>query len=158
MNETDPYDLRGMEPKAAREYLFAHATTLGLLEKKLEGKAALLEKWRERQSLALNAGRPELAAEAERQVSAGQAEMDALNAEAEALRAGIEKMKRQIPGLDARERRVDPDLLLAELRELSGQDPEGTDAEFGKLEKDSEAADALAELKKKLAEGDIPKA
>jgi hypothetical protein len=158
MNETDPYDLRGMAPGAAREYLFAHATDLGLLEKKLAEKAAAVGTWRERQRLAQDAGRGELMAAAESQVSAGLAELDALKAEAEALRAGVEKMKRQIPGLNARERSVDPDLLLAELQGLSGQDPEGPDAEFGKLKKESEAEEALAKLKKNLAEGDIPKA
>jgi hypothetical protein len=78
-----------------------------------------------------------------------------LAAEAAGLRESIERMRRQLPGLAARQRSIDPDLLEQEMLIALGRNPGdeaavGLERKMAGLEKTAGAADALAALKAKM--------
>jgi phage shock protein A len=148
-----------------QEYAFSLVTQIKLNEKLLAECEADAEKWRKRAALARNSGGNEtrgsgtaeaLAAEAEARAAASQSKAAALQAENAELRAEAEKALRALLGLAARERSVDPDLLLQELLIAAGHNPGeeqelGRERKFAELEKDAAADAALAELKAKMA-------
>lgn len=152
MDQIDPKadNLRGMNAAEAKEYIFQYVTTLKLTEKKFEEVTGALTKWRGRVELARSRGEEALAQEAEREVHKFEAEGDALTGEIRELTGEITRLRRQIPGLAARERSVDPDLLeqelLMALGHTLGEGDEGrkTAGEFEKLNADR-ALDALKE-------------
>jgi phage shock protein A len=155
MNLTDT-DLSGLSFDAAKEYLLAHITQLKLNEKhagELEAEAAV---WQERAALALDRDDAALAAEAEERAGALLNKVSVLRMESGELRAGIERMKHQLPS-SAAARSVDPDLLLEELLMAAGRDPGGADLEkkFAALEKEAAAGAALDELKARMAGGGL---
>jgi phage shock protein A len=138
----------------SREYIFALITTLKLTEKEicsLENEAA---KWKNRTALARSRGIADLLAEAEREAERINTKLAALKEEERSLRDNIETMRRQLPGLAARERSIDPDLLEQELLMALGRDEKESeiDRAFEKLEKESAADAALEALKDKMKE------
>jgi capsule polysaccharide export protein KpsE/RkpR len=137
-----------MDGDAARDYIRNYITTLKLTEKKLETLDRDLAKWKGRLDLARSRGEAALAAAAEQEAARIEAERAALAAEAAALRSQIEAMVRQLPGIAARERSVDPDLLEQELLIALGRSPGDeaalkAEAEFKRLD----VEEALAALK-----------
>jgi hypothetical protein len=118
-----PDDLSGMSAAAAKEYVFQHITALKLTEKARDGCLADLDKWEKRAELARSRGAPDLAAEAEKEAGRVRAKAEGLLAEIADLGAKIEKMRRGLPALAARERTVDPDLLEQELLIALGKNP-----------------------------------
>ncbi|MDR1352065.1 MAG: chromosome partitioning protein [Treponema sp.] len=119
-------DLRGMSPADAKEYIFHFITALKLAEKDRAGLEAELEKWRKREELARSRGAEDLAGEARQETERIRAKVDLLSAEEAGLKAQIETMRKQLPGLAARERSVDPDLLEQELNIALGKDLAGS--------------------------------
>ncbi len=154
-----PDDLRGMDTAAAKEYLVAHLATLKLTEKKLAELDAELAKWKGRVDLARSKGEEDLAAQAESEAARVDLDRQRIAAEAEELRSQIESMRHQLPGLAARERSVDPDLLEQELLIATGRMPgEGddqaaaadTERKFSSIERNLSADAALEALKAKM--------
>jgi phage shock protein A len=148
-----PEDLRGMDRAAARDYIRGYLTTLKLTEKKREALEGELSKWRGRAALAQSRGEAALAAAAEREAARLEGEFSALAGEEAALRSQIEAMVRQLPGIAARERRIDQDLLEQELLILLGRSPGADLGAAQKIEADFErldAEDALQALKAKM--------
>ena len=136
----------------AKEYIHALITTIKLTEKEI---CSLLEeeaKWKNRMELARSKGADDLLAEAEKEAGKINAKLAALRGEAQSHRDSVESLRRQLPGLAARERSIDADLLEQELLMALGQTEEeaGTDRAFRKLEKESSADEALAALKSKM--------
>jgi phage shock protein A len=153
-----PWDISGMNAAEAREYIFHHITTLKLTEKKIRELDGELARWQGRAELARSKGAADLAAEAERQAEAIGAKRSGLEEENAGLRAGIDRMRAQIPALAARERSIDPDLLEQELLIAAGYNPgdEGTaatDRQFRDLEKEDDAEEALRALKARMGNG-----
>ncbi|MDR1412163.1 MAG: chromosome partitioning protein [Spirochaetaceae bacterium] len=149
-------DLRGMSPADAKEYIFHFITALKLAEKNRAGLEAEKEKWRKREELARNKGAEDLAGEARREKDRIQGKVDSLSAEEAEIKARIETMRKQLPGLAARERSVDPDLLEQELnivlgKDLAGGGPAGPglDGQFESMNADA----ALEALKAKMGPG-----
>jgi phage shock protein A len=128
----------------AKEYIFQYATTLKLSEKRRGELTGELEKWLSRVTLARSGGKEDLAQAAQGQADKLQAELDALAGEITELKARIQRMRDQLPGLAARERSVDPDLLEQELRIALGEDLAGDDK--ANLDRRFEAAEAEAAL------------
>ena len=154
--EQGPEQLSGMDPQNAKAYIAAHIATLNLTEKKRAELEADLAKWMGRIELARSKGAEDLALEAEKVAEGVRSEVVKLQAEEAELRSQIDAMKRQLPGLHARERTVDPDLLEQELLMATGRLPGDeaiaeTDRNLAKLEKESKAEAALSALKAKLA-------
>ncbi|MDR2257855.1 MAG: chromosome partitioning protein, partial [Treponema sp.] len=82
-----------------------------------------------------------------------------LEGEAAELKGQIERMRKQLPLLAARERSVDPDLLEQELLMAAGylpgdEEKAETERRFREIEKTSAADAALGELKEKMAKTD----
>ena len=170
MIEQDPTNLAGMSAAAAKEYILGFITTLKLTEKEihsLEGEAA---RWKGRLDLARTAEEPrpsasaagsrgagDLLAEAEREAERINTRLAALREEERSLKSQIDAMRRQLPGLSARERSIDPDLLEQEMLMALGQTGEeaATERSFRELEKNAAADVALEELKAKM-KGETP--
>jgi hypothetical protein len=164
-------DLSGLDLAAAKEYIFAYAVDIKRLDKDAEEAQAELERWRGRLALAegrLAAGDQSMAALADAaraKVEEASARLASREAERAELRAKVARMREQLPMIKARERSVDPDLLLAELQmmtgELLGSEDGGrsaaaTESDFRKLEADAKADSELDALKRKAAGGGGP--
>jgi phage shock protein A len=143
-------NLSGMAQDDAKRYILAHITDLNLLKQKIQTVAADLETWKSRVALAESKALPDLKASAEAQVSAIAANLAALSTEAQALERDIDAMKSQLPGLAARERRIDPDRLEVELQMATGEFDHPGQAAVEREVKATEADDALARLKASL--------
>jgi chromosome segregation ATPase len=155
--EQSPEDLRGMGVADAKEYIFHYITTLKLSEKKRGELTGEHEKWLSRVDLARSRGLEDLALEAQAEADKLGSELDALGAEIADLKARIQRMRDQLPGLAARERSVDPDLLEQELLIALGGDPGDTGtAEFDRRFKALQADAALESLKAKLQHNGTP--
>jgi phage shock protein A len=142
--EQSPENLRGMGAAEAKEYIFHYITTLKLTEKAHGELIGEHEKWLSRVKLARSGGKEDLALAAQAEADKLQARRDALAAEIAELKAQIQRMRDQLPGLAARERSVDPDLLEQELVIALG----GSPGDEGKadLDRQFEAAEADAAL------------
>jgi hypothetical protein len=143
-------DLRGMAPEAAKEYILAHITDLKLLEQKVAEAEVEAKTWEDRAKLAQEKGLVELLGPAQARAAETRAKADALKAEALALKADIERMREQVPGLQARVRSVDPDVLLANLQMVTGEMEHPGAAKVEEGVKAVQADDALAALKASL--------
>jgi seryl-tRNA synthetase len=136
----DDFNLNGMSVSAAREFIFAHITTAKLNEKKSAELEAEHDKWQKRVGLARSSGDEPLASEAEKAAAEISAKIETLKSENAELKTNVERMIRQLPGLAARERSIDPDLLVQELLIAAGFNPGDEDKlvmerKFSELEK-----------------------
>jgi phage shock protein A len=155
--EQSPENLSGMGVANAKEYILHYATSLKLTEKKHGELAGELEKWQSRVKLARSRGAEDLTLAAQGQVEKLQTERDALATEIAGLKAQIQRMRDQLPGLAARERSVDPDLLEQELLIALGDDlGENGMAELDRQFKAAETDAALEALKTKMQPDDTP--
>jgi len=147
-----PASLAGMNAAEAKEYILGFIATLKLTEKEISSLEEEAVKWKGRADLARSRGMSDLLAGAEKEAERVNARLCALREEAQALKDGIDSMRRQLPGVAARERSVDPDVLEQELLMALGQTGEDVKAEkaFRELEKDHAADAALEALKAKM--------
>jgi phage shock protein A len=153
-----PEDLRGMGAADAKEYILNFISTLKLTEKKREALAADRAKWDARLTLARSRGEADLAAGAGRELERIRIRDEALAGEIGELQRQIAAMRRQLPGLAARERSIDPDLLEQELLIAAGRMPGegdhvGIEEKMRDLEKENAAETALKALKDKIKGG-----
>jgi len=150
----DPDNLIGMKAAEAKEYIHAFIATLKLTEKEIRSLEDEAAKWKARIELARSKRLENLTAEAEREAEKINSKLSELREEQQSLNERIGVMRRQLPGLAARERSVDPDLLEQELLLALGLSEEEakTERSFRKLEKDSAADTALEELKNRMRE------
>jgi len=148
----DPVNLTGMKAAEAKEYIHAFITTLKLTEKEISTLEDEAVKWKGRIELARSKGMEDLVAEAEKEAEKINAKLSGLKEEELSLKERIDAMRRQLPGLAARERSIDPDLLEQELLMALGKTEEEakTDKAFRELEKNSAAESALEALKNKM--------
>ena len=148
----DPANLAGMGAAEAKEYILSFITTLKLTEKEIQSLENEAARWKNRVALARSKGEEKLLAEAEKEADRINAKLAGLRAEEQSLKESIETMRKQLPGLAARERNIDTDLLEQELLMALGKTGEDTETEraFQKLEKDSAAEAALNALKEKM--------
>ena len=153
----DSSNLAKMNTAEAKEYILGYITTLKLTQKEIHSLEEEAAKWKARIELARSRGADDLRAEAEKEAERINLKLAGLREEERGLKRDIEAMRRQLPGLAARERSIDPDLLEQELLMALGQTEEeaGTERAFRKLEKESSANAALEALKAKL-KGDAP--
>jgi phage shock protein A len=151
------YDLTGMSVADAKEYLLNLVTTMKLSEKELSSLMEETAKWKSRVELARSKGMDDILAEAEKEIERITIRMISLGEEVLSYKNGVEEIRRQLPGLAARERSVDPDLLEQELLMTLGQTEEeaATEKAFKKLEKENAADSALEALKSKM-KGETP--
>ena len=141
-----------MSPADAKEYIFGFISTLKLTEKEISRLAEEADKWKNRADLARSRGADDLLSAAIMELENVYTKLAALKEEESSLKNQIDFMRRQLPGLSARERSIDVDLLEQELLMALGRTGEEAETErsFQKLEKESSADAALQALKAKL--------
>jgi phage shock protein A len=147
-------DLTGLRAADAKAYIAQYLATLKLTEKKLAECTAEEDKWRARVALAHSKGIEDLAQEAEKQAERVAEQKNSLSAEIAELKAQVETMRKQVPGLAARERSIDPDLLEQELLIATGYSPgdeklAATERHLKELEQNTTLDAELAALKAK---------
>jgi phage shock protein A len=149
---TGDQNLAGLSAAEAKEYIFGFIATLKLTEKEIQSLQDEAAKWKARADLARARGISDLLAEAEKEAEKAAARIGTLEQERSTLQAQVDSMRRQLPGLAARERSVDPDLLEQELLMALGSTAEEAAAEkaFQELEKEDSAEAALQVLKAKM--------
>jgi hypothetical protein len=116
-----------MSAEDAKEYLFHHISALKLTEKKYRDLDGEIAKWDSRAALAASRASPDLAREAEAEALRYREKQTGLEAEIGELKGQIERIRRQIPGLAARERSIDPGLLEQEILIALGETPGDAD-------------------------------
>ena len=99
----------------AKDYIFALITTAKLTEKEIRSLENEAAKWRKRVELARSKGENELLEQAEKETEKIETRLLELKKEECTLKDDISAMKRKLPGIEARERSIDPDLLEQEL-------------------------------------------
>jgi hypothetical protein len=156
--EQNPENLLGMGAAEAKEYITGHIASLKLTEKKYGELNRDYEKWSARVGLAGSRNNEALAAEASAEAEKLRERRDALGTEIAVLKRQIERMREQLPGLAARERTIDPDLLEQELLIALGYMP-GDETVTGKAARkrpfeELDADAALEELKAKMRQDD----
>ena len=145
-------NLTGMNAREAKDYILGFIATLKLTQKEINSLTEEEAKWRKRVDLARSRGVNDLVKEAEREADRINIKLSGLMEEERTLKNSIAEMRRQLPGLAARERSLDPDLLEQELLMALGRTEEENETEkaFRKLEKEGEADAALEALKAKM--------
>jgi len=108
-------NLAGMNAAAAKEYILGFITTLKLTEKEIRSLEEEAAKWKGRVDLARSRGKDALLAEAGKEEERINTKLAGLKEEERELRERIAVMRRQLPGLAARERSIDTDILEQEL-------------------------------------------
>jgi len=141
------FDVSGMEPADAREYVLSITAHLKQTEKELAEADETVKLWTQRIVLADGKGLSDLRTQAEAKRAEAVDRRTKLELEVWEFRDGVEKLKKQLHLLPATQRTVNPDALLEGLANLAGPLDNVTPAV-----KRAEADDALAALKKRLAE------
>jgi len=153
----DDTDIRGLSAEDARAYALEFMTALKALERDLATLGDEVALWAKRIELAAAKGAVELEAAARAKMDELAAKKAMLEGERAELAGKVARIREKLPMAGASERSVDADLLLAQLRMATGQDPDDRAApDAGKLERDLSALgadDALAALKRKLDKG-----
>lgn len=142
------FDIAGMSPEDAKDYVFSLATHLKQVEAEIAALKAEQVRWQERAALAERQGLAELRQQATDTVNGLADKQRERETEAEEFRVGLEHLKKQLQLLPLTQRTVNTDALLERLGQLAGPPDAVTPAT-----KQAEADEALAALKKKLSEG-----
>ena len=139
-----------------QQSVLALITTLKLTQKEIHSLEDEAAKWKNRVELARSKGENDLLREAERELERIEVRLTVLKEEEQNYIEEIEVLRRQLPGIAARERSrergIDPDILEQELLMSIGLTEEEvkTERSFRELEKNAAADAALEELKTKL--------
>ena len=115
-----------MNSAITKEYILGLFNTLKLTEKDICNLEEEEEKWIRRMELARSKGADDLHSEAKKEAEGIKARLVRLQEEALSLKDEIAATHRQLPGLAARERSIDPDLLEQELLIALGRYDKGS--------------------------------
>jgi len=141
------FDLSGMKPEDARDYVVSIAAHLKQVEAELTAVDDEVKLWAQRIVLADQAGRADLRAAAETKRAELVERRTKLELEVWEFRDGVESLKKQLHLLPLTQRTINTEALFENLTKLGGPVDNVTPAI-----KRTEADDALAALKKRLAE------
>lgn len=117
-----PQELSRLDYEGASDMLLAYATDAKKYEKDIALLRTQAAEWMSKVQRARERGLEDLAARAEREAQSCMSRVQELEIELACLRRDIEDLRAALPILKAKRRSVDPDLLLAELSMLVGQD------------------------------------
>jgi phage shock protein A len=154
-------DIQGMDEISAKQYILGFISTQKLTKKQIEEMDTEINKWKSRIDLAKSKNLDDLVQEAEKEIERLQSKQQQLIAENDELQNQISQMLRQLPTLGAYVRSIDPDLLEQELLIVAGflpgdEEKAKTDRLFKELEKETNADNALLELKAKMEKNSAP--
>lgn len=142
------FDITGMNPSDARDYVVSITAHLKQSEADLAAADEEVKLWANRIVLAEEKAMAELRTQAEAKRAEAVERRTKLELEVWEFRDGVEKLKKQLLLLPMTQRTVNTDALLEGLANLGGPLDQVTP-----MAKRAEADDALAALKKRLAEG-----
>ena len=142
------FDLTGMAPADAKQYIVSLTAHLKQTESELAAADDEVKLWSQRIVLADQNGMAELKAQAEAQRVACVDKRTKLELEVWEFRDGVEKLKKQLLLLPLTQRTVNTDALMENLAHLGGPLDNVTP-----VTRQAQADDALAALKKKMSEG-----
>jgi len=154
MDESKPaperplFDVTGMTVADAKDYTVSIVAHLKQTEAELVAADEDAQTWAARVRLAEEQANPELQAQAEAKRVEAVDRRSRLELEAVEFRDGVEKLKKQLQLLPLTQRTINTDALLESLAHLGGPLDNVTP-----VARRAEADDALAALKKRLAEG-----
>ena len=153
--------VNGMNAAEVKDTILALIMTLKLTQKDIQSLEDEAAKWKGRVELARSKRENDLFVEAGKELERIEARLAALKEEENSYKGEIEALRRQLPGIDVRERSrerdIDPDLLEQELLMTIGLTEEELKKEkaFRELEKNAAADAALEKLKDKM-KGETP--
>ncbi len=113
-------DIQRMDKKSLKEYLYSLIVTKKKTQKAMERAKDELNRWENRLKLAKEKGERELTEAASVRVEENKMRVQSLTAELEQLKSDIEQLKSVIKNSIDFKRSVDVDLLLEELKLLTG--------------------------------------
>lgn len=144
----DTYDITGLDPQSAKEYVLAAITTLKATRDKRSELERELDLWTKRVELAKEHGKENLISDAEKRKIEITSDLDRIKAEEAELHGGVIRLKGQLKLiLNQPELSVDADLLAAQL-EMMDEERDDLADKF----REEEANDALAKLKAEMEE------
>ncbi len=115
-----PQELSSLDYEGASELLLAYATDAKKYEKEIASLKSQAEEWKSKAALAQSRSMPELSEAASQKASELESKAQELSLELAGLRRDIGQLREALPIIKAKQRRVDPDLLLAELSMIVG--------------------------------------
>ena len=149
-------ELSKLDYRSAMDLIYAYTTDVKRHEKDLESLRQEESVWEGRVRLAREKGLADLEAGASERVTQLKEKILSIESSRVELARDLARLKEALPGLKAKERSSDPDMLQAELSLMTGEamDPgkANLDKELKALETPS-GHDALAELKRKMGLG-----
>jgi phage shock protein A len=149
-------ELSKLDYRSAMDLIYAYTTDVKRHEKDLESLRQEESVWETRTRLAHEKGLADLEAGASERLSQLKEKIFSIESSRSELSHDLARLKEALPGIKARERSIDPDMLQAELSMMTG---EAMDPGKANLEKELNAletpsgSDALAELKRKMGLG-----
>ena len=142
----DTYDITGLDPQSAKEYVLAAVTTLKATQDKRSELDREAELWAKRVDLAKEHGKDDLVAEAQARKNDVYAELERIKAEEAELHGGVIRLKGQLKLiLNQPELSSDADYLAAQL-ELMDEERDDLADKF----REEEANEALNKLKAEM--------
>jgi phage shock protein A len=149
-----PQELSRLDYEGASDMLLAYATDAKKFEKEIAALQAQSEAWKAKATMAQSQNMPELEQAALQQVSEFETKAQSLLQELSSIRLDIAQLREAIPIIKAKQRRVDPDQLLAELSMITGIEDTAestqSSSDASSPQPSSSIDDALSELKKKM--------
>ena len=115
-----PQELSSLDYEGASELLLAYATDAKKYEKEIASLKSQAEEWKAKAALAQARAMQELAEAASQRASELESKAQELSLELTGLRRDIGQLREALPIIKAKQRRVDPDQLLAELSMIVG--------------------------------------
>ena len=142
----DTYDITGLDPSSAKEYVLAIISTLNQTTEKCNQLERELEMWQKRAALAKEHGRSDLQSQAEARAFEIRQDLDRIKPEEADLKGGVIRLKSQLKLiLNQPDMAYDADQLSAEL-EMLGEERDELADKF----REEEAEDALQRLKQEM--------
>lgn len=117
-----PQELSRLDYESASNMLLAYATDAKKFEKEIAALQAQSESWKAKATTARSQNIPELEQAALQRASEFETKAQALAQELSGIRRDIAQLREALPIIKAKQRRVDPDQLLAELSMITGME------------------------------------
>ena len=117
-----PQELSKLDYEGASQMILAYTIDAKKYEKEIAALRSEAQDWKARAAEAQSKAVPELSQAALQRASQLESKALELSAELVAIRRDIEQLQEALPIIKAKQRRVDPDQLLAELSMIVGLD------------------------------------
>ncbi|OQB95757.1 MAG: hypothetical protein BWX81_01746 [Spirochaetes bacterium ADurb.Bin110] len=124
-----PQELSKIDYEAASQMILAYTIDAKKYEKEIAELKSQAQEWKAKAAEAQTKGASELSGAALQRASELESKAQQLSVELNAIRRDIEQLREALPIIKAKQRRVDPDQLLAELSMIVGLDAFGEQKE-----------------------------